>query len=141
VWVWWVMGCLCHVDWYPDLYPGDRYVDWVSYDPYDFNLCRNTGYKTPAQSVLPFLGWLNDRGLGNGKPVMLSEFGSHGTDRGAWYRGLDAVVKSAPRIRAIVSFDSHPAGCDTRVTASQDNWQGFVDIAVDPYYNQRLRIR
>ncbi|WP_030447257.1 glycoside hydrolase family 26 protein [Actinocatenispora sera] len=132
--VWWVMGSMGHTEWYPDLYPGDRYVDWVSYDPYDFNTCHHTGHETPAQSVLPFLHWLDRSGLGDGKPVLLSEFGSNGPARGDWYRGVGELVRKTPRIRGLIAFDSSVAGCDTRVTATDDNWSGFRSIATDPYF-------
>jgi hypothetical protein len=138
VWVWWIMGYLGHVNWYHDLYPGDQYVDWVSYDPYDFNQCHHTVHKTAEGTVLPFLGWLDGSGIAGGKPVMLSEFGSHGTDRGAWYRDVGQTVKIARRIKGIVSFNSTVGGCDTRVTVSADNWQGFASIAHDPYFNVAL---
>ncbi len=137
-WVWWVMGSMGHLGWYPDLYPGDRYVDWISYDPYDFNTCHRTGVRSARQSVRPFLDWLARSGPGAGKPVMLSEFGSNGSARGEWYQQLGAVVRAAPRIRAIVSFNSRAGGCDTRVTASADNWRGFASIAADPYFQQRV---
>lgn len=138
VWVWWIMGYLGHTHWYPRLYPGDRYVDWISYDPYDFNTCRNVPPKTPEQTVLPFLRWLEGSGLGAGKPVMLSEFGSHGVNRQQWLVGFAEVIKRSPRIKAIVSFNSNPGGCDTRVTNSPDTWQGFVRIAYDPYFRQPI---
>jgi hypothetical protein len=138
VWVWWVMGWTGAVKWYPDLYPGDRYVDWVSYDPYDFNQCHNTGQKTAKDAVQPFLTWLDGSGIAKGKPVMLSEFGSNGADRGAWYRDLGQTVKQIPRIKGIVSFNSTVAGCDTRVTTSADNWQGFASIAHDPHFSVTL---
>lgn len=141
VWVWWTMGYLGHVNWYHDLYPGDRYVDWVSYDPYDFNECHHTGPKTAGRTVLPFLDWLGGSGIAAGKPVMLSEFGSHGADRGAWYRDVGQTVKLSPRIKGIVSFNSTVGGCDTRVTVSADNWQGFASIAHDPYFNVVLPAR
>jgi hypothetical protein len=128
------MGSMGHTAWYPDLYPGDAYVDWVSYDPYDFNTCHRTDYETPAQSVLPFLHWLERSKLGDGKPVMLSEFGSNGSARGDWYRGLGELVRKTPRIRGLISFDSSVAGCDTRVTSTDDNWSGFRSIATDPYF-------
>ncbi|WP_091554730.1 hypothetical protein [Micromonospora pattaloongensis] len=137
VWVWWIMGYLGHTGWYHALYPGDRYVDWISYDPYDFNSCKGGGHETPEQSVMPFLTWLTASGIGSGKPVMLSEFGSNGTDRHDWYAGLGDVVKKAPRIKAIVSFNSNPGGCDTRVTNSESNWRGFAGLAADPYFRQR----
>jgi hypothetical protein len=138
IWVWWVMGYLGHVGWYPALYPGDRYVDWISYDPYDFNRCRNAAFETPAQTILPFLNWLTVSATGNGKPVMLSEFGSHGDNRGEWYRGVGDLVKKTPRIKAIIPFNSEPANekCDFRVTSSAEKWRGFAAIANDPFFNQ-----
>lgn len=136
VWIWWIMGYMGHTGWYHGLYPGDRYVDWISYDPYDFNTCKGGGFKTPEQSVMPFLTWLDGSGIGDGKPVMLSEFGSHGVDRHDWYVGLGDVVKKAERIKAIVSFNSNPGGCDTRVTNSAGNWRGFATLAGDPYFRQ-----
>jgi hypothetical protein len=66
---------------------------------------------------------------------MLSEFGSHGQQRGSWYRDLGTLVAELPRIKALVSFDSNPAGCDTRVTGSADNWVGFAAIAANQYFN------
>ncbi len=136
VWVWWTMGYLPDAGWYPDLYPGDSYVDWLSYDPYDFNACHRVGARSPRQAVTPYLEWLDQHRLGAGKPVMLSEFGSAGTDQGDWYRALGALVRTTPRIKAIVSFDSNTGGCDTRVTASDDNWNGFAALAQDPYFRQ-----
>jgi hypothetical protein len=136
VWVWWTMGYLPDAGWYPDLYPGDAYVDWLSFDPYDFNTCHHTAARTPEQAVTPYLGWLAQHRLGGGKPVMLSEFGSAGTAQGGWYRALGALVRRTPRIKAIVSFDSNTGGCDTRVTASSDDWDGFAAVAGDPYFRQ-----
>lgn len=136
VWVWWIMGYLGHTGWYHDLYPGDQYVDWVSYDPYDFNGCHNVPRKTPEQTVMPFLNWLEQSGIGAGKPVMLSEFGSHGVDRYDWLVGFGEVIKQAPRIKAVVSFNSNPGGCDTRVTNSEGSWRGFAHLANDPYFRQ-----
>jgi hypothetical protein len=142
VWVWWVMGFMGHVAWYPALYPGDRYVDWVSYDPYDFNTCRNAAAETPQQTIMPFLDWLNNSGIAEGKPVMLSEFGSHGggADRGEWYRGVGDLIKQTPRIKAIIPFNSQPRDgtCDFRLAASPQKWAGFQSMAADPYFNQTL---
>jgi hypothetical protein len=140
IWVWWVMGYLGHVGWYPALYPGDRYVDWVSYDPYDFNRCRDSSFESPHQTIVPFLNWLNVSATAKGKPVMLSEFGSNGDDRGDWYRGVGELIKKTPRIKAIIPFNSQPATgkCDFRVTAAPGKWAGFATIARDPFFNQAL---
>jgi hypothetical protein len=135
VWVWWVMGYMGNVRWYPSLYPGDKYVDWVSYDPYDYNQCKRISFKTPTETVSPFLDWLAHSGIADSKPVMLSEFGSYGTNRGSWYREFGRVIKTMPRIKAVVAFNSDPGSCDTRVTASRDNWEGFTSLAKDPFFN------
>lgn len=136
VWVWWIMGCMCHVSWYKNLYPGDSYVDWVSFDPYDFNTCNGSRPESPTQAIKPFYDWLNTNRLAAGKPWMLSEFGSNGKQQGDWYAGVAATVKRLPKLKAIISFNSNPGGCDTRVTASADNWRGFAKLASDPYFNQ-----
>jgi hypothetical protein len=136
VWVWWTMGYLPDAGWYPDLYPGDSYVDWLSFDPYDFNACHHVTARTPEQAVTPYLRWLDQHRLGAGKPVMLSEFGSAGTAQGGWYRALGTLVRTTPRIKAMVAFDSNTGGCDTRVTGSDDNWSGFAALAQDPYFRQ-----
>jgi glycosyl hydrolase family 26 len=136
VYVWWTMGCTCHLSWYADLYPGDAYVDWVSYDPYNFNSCHSEGNKTASQSVMPFLDWLNSSGIAKGKPVMLSEFGSNGPDQGSWYQGVGDLIAKTPQIKAAIEFDSNTGGCDTRVTASTDDWSGYADMAGSSYFNQ-----
>jgi hypothetical protein len=138
VYVWWTMGCMCHLSWYSALYPGDAYVDWVSYDPYNFNSCHNTGEKSASDSVLPFLNWLNNSGIAKGKPVMLSEYGANGTDEGSWYKAVGDVLTQTPQIKAAIEFDSDPGGCDTRVTASNDDWSGYAAMADNSYFNQRV---
>jgi hypothetical protein len=138
VWVWWVTGYLPHKDWITQLYPGDSYVDWVSYDPYDRNTCRNTAAETPQETVLPFLNWLNGSSLGRGKPVMISEYGSNGADRGGWYKGVGDLVKQTPRIKAVVPFNAQPDKCDFRLTTSAQKWDGFASMARDPFFNQPL---
>jgi hypothetical protein len=136
VYVWWTMGCTCHLAWYPSLYPGDAYVDWISYDPYNFNACHGAANKSVADSLTPFYRWLGENHLGDGKPLMLSEFGANGASQGSWYSGVGTVLKTLPRIKAAIEFDSAPGGCDTRITASTDDWNGFASIAADPYFRQ-----
>src|SRR5664279_4943023 len=52
------------------LYPGDAYVDWIAWDPYN----RNTPWLSFSAMVTPFYDWLTDNGYG-GKPFMLAEYG------------------------------------------------------------------
>src|ERR1700712_2305579 len=56
-------------------YPGDAYVDWVGFDPYNFYRCNGTAWKTFAEKVTPTYDWLVAHGLGK-KPFLLSEYGT-----------------------------------------------------------------
>ncbi|MEV6816962.1 glycosyl hydrolase, partial [Micromonospora sp. NPDC051296] len=78
VWVWTMMGWSGHYDRYAGLYPGDRYVDWVAWDPYNFHVCNGgTVWRSPSATVGSFYRWLDEQGIGAGKPRMLAEFGTN----------------------------------------------------------------
>ena len=136
VWVWWVMGYGAFDSQYRTLYPGDAYVDWVSYDPYDFNACHSAPAKDPATTFGAWYRWIDQAPFAQGKPLMLSEYGANGSANGGWYAGVPAAIKALPRIKAVVEFDSSVGGCDTRVTNSAANWAGFVHAGADPYFSQ-----
>ena len=59
IFVWNMMGFVGgHGDIYPTLYPGDSYVDWIAYDPYNWYGCK-AGQKTRsfAEITKPFYDW------------------------------------------------------------------------------------
>ena len=73
--VWNMMGFVGgHGDIYPTLYPGDQYVDWIAYDPYNWYGCK-AGHKTRsfAEITKPFYDWTAAHAPG--KPLMLAEYG------------------------------------------------------------------
>lgn len=125
VFVWWVMGTPVHDDWYPALYPGDDVVDWISYDPYNFNTCNDSVWRDPYDAFSRWYRWIETAPFGQSKPLMLSEYGAHGDAVGSWYAGVPAALDLLPRIRAVVQFDSTTPQCELRVTASADNLAGF----------------
>jgi hypothetical protein len=130
VWVWVVMS------WPPALatalrmWPGNDYVDWISWDAYNSSGCRSGAidpgkYRTFADAALPFLTWIKANGPAAGidvhKPMMISETGTVGlpsepaaqTD---WFRGMATTLGAHPRIKAVTLWDhlgSSP-GCDFR---------------------------
>lgn len=125
--VWWVMGTAIHNDWYEQLYPGDDVVDWISYDPYNFNACNDSVWRDPYDAFSRWYRWIETAPFGQDKPLMLSEYAAHGAgaDVGAWYAGVPAALALLPRIRAAVQFDSTTSRCELRATASADNLAGF----------------
>jgi hypothetical protein len=135
VWVWWVMGWSGHNDVYPELWPGADYVDWIAYDPYDFNTCHSTGYKTPADTLSRWYRWIDAQPWADDKPIMLAEYGSNGADKGAWYAQVPQALTGLPRIRAAVEFNSAPGRCDHRVTSSANNLAGFRVASSHPLVN------
>lgn len=105
-------------------YPGDAYVDWIGYDPYNFAGCHDSGWETFDETVKGFYEWSAKNGLG-GKPLLLQEYGTTwgGQARTAqWYRDIDDVLRARPRIKALVRWDS-----DTSCTLRIDAGDGAVD--------------
>jgi len=136
VWVWWVMGYSGHNAAYPQLWPGADVVDWIGYDPYDFGACTGAKPKTPLQTLQGWYRWIDAQPWAAGKPLMLPEFATNGTDKGAWYAAIPAALKTLPRIKAAVEFNSG-GGCVHRISASPDNFAGYRAASQDPYVNPR----
>jgi beta-mannanase len=92
-------------------YPGDAYVNWVGWDPYNFYRCNGTGWKTFAQKVTPTYNWMKAHGHGN-KPFLLSEYGtqydkSNAARSKAWHSAIPGALKSLPNLKALVRFDAN----------------------------------
>lgn len=147
VWVWTVMGWSGHYARYAGLYPGDRYVDWIGYDPYNFYACNGSRtWKSPATTIGAFYRWLDEHGIGSGKPRMLAEFGSN-LDAGdpsakrRWFEEFPAAVKAHPKIKAVVYFNSagstvHSETCDMTINNDASALAGFRAAGLDPYFRQ-----
>ncbi len=91
-------------------YPGDDYVDWVGYDPFNFYACNGTPWRSFEKTVAPMYQWLLRKGLGT-KPFLLSEYGTqYDADRPArsrrWYADIPGVLQRYPNLRGLVRFDA-----------------------------------
>nr|WP_240956499.1 glycosyl hydrolase [Micromonospora sp. HNM0581] len=147
VWVWTMMGWSGHYDRYAGLYPGDRYVDWVAWDPYNFHVCNgSTVWKSPSTTVGSFYRWLDEHGIGAGKPRMLAEFGTNmdAADPNAkrrWFEEFPAALKAHPKIKAAIYFNS--AGmtkttktCNMMMNQDAASVAGFAAAGRDSYLRQ-----
>ncbi|SDY66311.1 Glycosyl hydrolase family 26 [Micromonospora pattaloongensis] len=147
VWVWTVMGSSGYYDRYARLYPGDAYVDWVGYDPYNFYACNGgRTWKSPATTIGTFYRWLDGNGIGAGKPRMLAEFGTNfdpadPSAKRRWFEEFPAALKAHPKIKAAVYFNSAGSTttsvtCNMTLGHTAAALSGFIAAGHDPYLRQ-----
>jgi hypothetical protein len=159
VWVWVVMALPQTYAATPAFWPGDAYVDWLSWDSYDEAACRDGGpdparVQSFATATLGYLTWLrahdDTTGIDLDKPMMISETGtvvlpgSHGTDSptATWYDSVPAVLRREPGIKAVTLWDhtgSDPA-CDFRLAQSPVLAASAARAAADPWFAGHVRV-
>jgi beta-mannanase len=143
VWVWTVSGWEGVYFRYADLYPGDNYVDWIGYEPYNWYVCHGIDWQMPMDIFKPFYQWVQV-GEHRNKPIIVSEYGSFENtsgdpqSKGSWMRAVPAALKELPNIKAAVYFNKDYSGClRASIDTSADSTRGFADAGHDPYVNQR----
>jgi beta-mannanase len=142
VYVWNVVGSDAQLS--SSFYPGDAYVDWIAWDPYNWYKCHNSQWASFGDKVEPFYGWLRQHGLGH-KPFMLSEYGSvenpaDPNAKGEWFTDIPSTLQSRlPNLKAIVYFNGldGPSNCTFRLDSSAAALAGFARLGQDPYLNPR----
>jgi hypothetical protein len=148
VWVWTPTGYSGYYSTLSQFYPGDSYVDWMGYDPYNFYSCGGrTTWNTPATVLSTYYNWVGAGSLGAGaatKPMMLGEYGSHddpnnSTRNEQWYESVPSAVAGLPRLKALSEFDS-VGSCDTRVDAATTQpatLTGFAQAGQNTLFSQQ----
>ena len=141
-WVWNVTGYIGNASIYPSLYPGDSYVDWIAWDPYNWYNCSvNTTNKweTFDTVIQPFYDWVAGGHLSSGaatKPLMLAEFGTveHGVTptKGQWFTDAVSTLPSRPLLKAIVYYDENK-DCNWPITTSSASMSGFAAASLNCY--------
>ena len=109
-------------------YPGDAYVDWVAWDPYNFYHCNGTGWKSFAQKVTPTYNFMRQHGHGN-RPFLLSEYGTQygsSTLTRQWYAGIPGALKNLPNLKAMIRFDATGTFRSTRCNFYIKNGSGSL---------------
>jgi len=146
IWAWVPTGTMGNRDRIKAMYPGDDYVDWVGYDPYNFYSCNGSRWETPTESLKPFYDWMSANITSN-KPVLLGEYGSVSDSNDPtriekWYAELGGALASMPRIRAVMQWNSQTsATCDFRITREPQALEGFTTAGLDAYVVGALGVR
>lgn len=155
IWVWDVTGYPKWESLWPQLYPGERYVDWVGYNPYlqepdgcDFGCVVNRTY-AGYPDWTGFYDWAVEEFPG--KPLLLGEWGvRESTLPGAelakaevFASVADQLALSFPQLRAVIYFnDGKPLSDPTtsRIETSDQALRAFQQMVDDPYFRQQ-RVR
>jgi beta-mannanase len=143
LWVWDVTGFTRHGWKFPKLYPGDSYVNWIMWDPYNWYGCMAETphvWKPFSEIVSPMYDWLiaNSGKAGNGhylsKPWGIGEFGTAEgptpESKAEWFENLASTVETSfPHLKALVYFDPNDVAngrhCKWAVNSSPRSLAGF----------------
>ncbi len=123
VWVWNVMGDqgADSEPWFPRLYPGNAYVDWIAADIYGCvsqKVCHSFARSSMNQRFSPHAPWPGFYRWSvrhhPHKPIMLSEWAAFAnvpeTDRVTYLRTVRHQLSLFPRLKALVYWDSNKSG-------------------------------
>jgi beta-mannanase len=138
--------------WWADLYPGDKYVDWIGLDSY---VSVEKGYyhygtfadlldRKPKKGGLGFYDWAVAKH--KSKPIMVAEWGAYHrvgktTDKSFVYNSVVAELKKRPAIKAIVHFDTKKddqGDRDISIDSTKAGLAAFKKLAADPIFKVKI---
>ncbi|MGL5808537.1 MAG: glycoside hydrolase family 26 protein [Nocardioides sp.] len=115
-------------------YPGPKFVDWVGYDPYNFNTCHGSPWRTPRKTFGPFYRWAMSTPGVRKKPLMVGEYGSHHSARSQrWHGRVARTLRTMPRVKAVMHWGSSLDSCDYRLTTNAGAMAGFRKSGLSRY--------
>lgn len=115
-------------------YPGDKYVDWVGADGYNWGT-SNADHEW--ETFYDVFKNIYSKISATGKPVMIGEMGSDeiGGDKAEWISQIIPTLKDKfPAIKAVIWFDVDKER-HWQINSSQKTLEAYRTMAKDPYYN------
>ena len=146
IWAWNVMGNSSSLQ----FYPGDAFVDWIAYDPYNWYKCNNHvngSWMSPQATFQSFYDLLNSSsGPGHqysSKPYMITETGSDENDadptaKENWFKALPSVFQALPNLKILLYYDTdHTASnsCSWNINSSPNALAGYIVAGNDPFFS------
>jgi beta-mannanase len=117
-------------------YPGDRYVDWVGIDAYNWGTTHTwSSWTSLASMIAPLYADYARR-----KPIMIAETASTsaGGDKTTWLESVRTSLESRfPGVAALVYFETVKE-TDWSVSSSPGALQAFRALASDPYFEPEI---
>jgi hypothetical protein len=121
-----------------DLYPGNRWVDWVGFDGFNWAQAGEwNSFTSIVDNTYEEIARISDR------PMIVGETGSSesGGNKAEWVSSaLTREIPKMPRIRAVVWFDApfegagESSGLDPRVDSSPAALHAFRKAISSPFY-------
>lgn len=135
-WVWVHVGWIGHASIIKQFYPGDQYVDWIGYDPFNYYYCKSNPWRSPGVAIGTWYNWLQQNGFDD-KPIMLAEYGTAADPanewaQAEWYRNLPDALAKYPKIKGLVQFNTFKR-CDTRISTRLDVLEAYGDAGRSPF--------
>ena len=120
-------------------YPGDEHVDWLCADGYNWaDSTASPEWVTADEIFGDFVDWAAPRN----KPILIGETGSNEGEPGAkgqWLAELPEILeRDLPEVDAVVYFDKdfrEFGHNDWRVDTSESSYEGWLELAADPWLN------
>ncbi len=117
-------------------YPGDRWVDAIGADGYNWYLCGGP-WKTFESVFTDFHAW----GVGHQKPMIIAEYGTgedpeDPTRKATWfYPDTLNTLKGWPEVKAVAYYDTgkNPL-CLRWINTSPESQAAFAELGADPYF-------
>ncbi len=120
VWVWVMTGNAANLPRTAALWPGNDYVDWISWNIYNQSGCRGNNInpgklETFEEGVQVFYDWVTTdgkaAGIDSSKPMMISEAGSvtYPGDpelTAQWYAAIPDALQRYPQVKAVTLWNS-----------------------------------
>ncbi|MFE9772319.1 glycosyl hydrolase [Streptomyces sp. NPDC005931] len=141
VWTWIITGYLGHADLFERMYPGDRYVDWIGYNQYNYYRCHDTDWLSFARTQRATHAWIRAH-ISDDKPLMLSEFGTavdaaRPERQAEWYAQVPEVLKELEGVKAALQWNHRDPGPHCNLALADDTaWESLREVVADPYLNQ-----
>lgn len=119
-------------------YPGDRWVDFVGLDGYNWGTLHDSGWSSFAGVFGPSYGALTRL---TDKPMMITETASTeaGGPKAAWIRAIpNALQFRMPRVRALIWFDREKE-TDWQIASSPASEAAFRTFARSPLLSGKAK--
>lgn len=122
---------------YEACYPGDRYVDYVGLDGYNWGSTRSWGRWRSFQDV--FSGPYEEVLKKFRKPVLIAEFGSasSGGDKAEWIREALESMRTMPELKGFVLFNKDKEA-DWRFSQDAPAGKALYEGLKSPYFWDRI---
>ncbi|MGL5828779.1 MAG: glycoside hydrolase family 26 protein [Angustibacter sp.] len=146
IWTWVMTGSEDNLSSAGQLWPGNEYVDWISWNVYNQSGCKTNKIEQEKfisfeDKLVIFYNFIKEQGpelgIDPNKPMMISETGSakypDDPERTAqWYADIPGALAKYPQIKAVGLWNSIDESCNYELTTVPEIRGGAQKAGRDP---------